>query len=48
MIKKLQDNAKNQASVLDDDVLQWINTQDPTTIRHINEVIHHFMAIEMA
>nr|WP_315040923.1 hypothetical protein [uncultured Moraxella sp.] len=33
-------------NVLDDDVIYWLNHQDNSTKRHINEVIRHFMAFK--
>lgn len=48
-IKKIRENKRNLAqSTLDTDILLWLDKQDDTTKRHINDVIRHFMAIKTA
>jgi hypothetical protein len=35
-----------QAKAFDVDVVEWVNTQDQETKRHINEMIRHLMAVK--
>lgn len=49
VIKTYQTNksqSQNNASPIDDDVMDWLVKQDDATKHHINEVIRHFMAIK--
>lgn len=41
-------HAAAQAKAFDVDVVEWVNTQDQETKRHINEMIRHLMAVKTA
>lgn len=49
LVQKLQERhakAMAQQIAFDDDILEWISTQDDETRNHINEVVRHFMAVK--
>ena len=50
LVKKLKENAKSSSSapLLDSDVAMWLAQQDQNTQRHINEMIRHVMAMQLA
>lgn len=41
-------NALREQKLLDDDVENWLKTQDPTTKSHISQLIRQVMAIAQA